>query len=277
MSDVPVLVTNWKKVTRTVISSIRVNGELVAKELQPIFFPDEPEGKQVLTLYHARADALERKVEVLQQRALKLRGERGNDESLRQELKEAVTDLRAHVMRTRALLEAFFEPAIVAQTGLIGKTPEDADALDSYATHASGKLREIAFPALDEEKEGVTFNPIRRAEQLEAGVARIRAAKGAQATDSRVEQQVMQSRDDAEKDLRYCYIGTADGFSADATQAGYPRIADRVRPTALRREGKPEPIDLEENDLAEPARKSEPHGDPEPPDPTLVTDPSSDS
>lgn len=275
MSDVPALVTNWEKITRTVISSIRVNGELVARKLQPDLFPDDPEGTQVLTLYNARAGALQRKMNALAQRAGAVRGQRGNDEALRNELQGAVTDLRGDVMRTRSIVEAFFDPAIVAQTGLTGETPNDPDDLVLYAGHAAEQLRVIVFPALDEEKEGITFNPVRRAEQFEAGVARLKAAKDAEATDSRVEQQAMQARDQAERDLRYAYIAAADEFSADAVQAGYPEIAERVRPTSRRREGKPEPIDLEESDPAAPEIEADPERDPEAPDPTLVTDPSS--
>src|SRR5690606_34898047 len=76
-------------------------------------------------------------------------------------------------------------------------------------------------------------------------VVRLQAATQALADDARDDQKAVKARDEAEEDLQTAYIAAADLFAADAAAAGHRDIADRVRPTARRRDGLPEATDLQ--------------------------------
>src|SRR5690606_2484797 len=78
MAEVPALYTNWRRVTRTVIASVRANIDLIAPVLQRDFHPESPEGNQVRDHYLARVAALERKVEKLKDAALAVNAERAD-------------------------------------------------------------------------------------------------------------------------------------------------------------------------------------------------------
>ena len=247
MAEVPALVTNWKKVVRTVVSSIRANIDLVAPKVQRDLYPEEPEGTQVRTMYLARAASLERKLTILETLAGDVLAERSDDKVVANTHEAARRALRDRIMRTRSFAEGSFDDAILANLGLTGETPRDPDALVTYATHASKQLREVRLPATNEE-EGASFDAARRAALIDEGITHLRAATDALAEDERDEQKAVKARNEAEEDLRYGYIAAADGFAADAIAAGHRDIADRVRPTARRRDGLPEPVDLEAED-----------------------------
>jgi hypothetical protein len=247
MAEVPVLVTNWKKVVRTVVASIRANADLVAPKIQRDLYPEDPEGTQVRTGYLARADALERKVQTLDLRAQAVLAERGDDTALANEHEAAKQALRQRIIRTRSFGEGAFDAAVMAQLGLTGETPRDPDALLTYGAHAAKQLRAVPLPAIDEEEEGASFKAERHATLIESGVARLHAATQALADDARDEQKALKARNEAEEDLRTAYIAAAAVFAGDAVAAGHRDIADRVRPTARRRDGLPEDVDLQDN------------------------------
>lgn len=245
MADVPKLVTNWRRVTWTVISSIRENADRIAPKIQRDLYPDDPEGDQVRTAYLARASCIERKLDVLEARALALLAERGDNAALIRELDEATTALRQVVIRTRSFAAGSFEPELLEQLGLTGDTPRDARALRMYAANSSSQLRKVALPETSAEALGASFDGARSATLIEAGLTRLDAALAAIAQDGREDETALRERDEAEEDLRYSYIGAADLFAADAVAAGHRKIADRVRPTARRREGVPEDTDVD--------------------------------
>jgi hypothetical protein len=93
------------------------------------------------------------------------------------------------------------------------------------------------------------------ADQLAAGAAQVRDALGAWKQEEREGQTAMNARDDAETKLRRTYSTVADMFTAYASMAGLDAVADRVRPTARRRAGLPEPVDAE---VGEPTVTEEP-------------------
>lgn len=228
--------------------AIRANIDLVAPKVQRDLFPEEPEGTQVRTMYLARASSLERKLEVLETRAGDVLTERSDNKAVANAHEAARLSLRDRVMRTRSFAEGAFDDATLANLGLTGETPRDPDELVTYATHAAKQLREVTLPEPNEEEDGASFNAARRAALIDEGIARLKAATDGIAEDERDEQKAVKARNEAEEDLRYGYIAAADGFAADAIAAGHRDIADRVRPTARRRDGLPEPVDLEADD-----------------------------
>lgn len=246
MAKVPALVTNWRRVARTVVSSIDANIDVIAPPLQRELFPDDPEGDDVRRWYLARARWLERKVDVFQECALGVLAEQGDDSALRKNKEAAVAALRDVTRRTRSIAEGIYDPPTLKKLGLTGDTPANPDALVTYAANAASNLRTVALPPVD--VPGVTFDPAERAARIEEALRRVEEAVRAQSADERENQGALRARDEAEEELRRAYVATADGFAADAAAAGFPRIAERVRPTSRRRAGLPEPEDLEGGD-----------------------------
>ena len=62
----------------------------------------------------------------------------------------------------------------------------------------------------------------------------------------------MSTRDQALDALRQAYSHIADAYAAYAALVGMHDVADRVRPTAKRRNGTPEPADTQPADPAAP-------------------------
>ncbi len=59
----------------------------------------------------------------------------------------------------------------------------------------------------------------------------------------RENQAALNARDQALTELRHAYSHVADSYAADAALVGMQKVADKVRPTAKRRDGTPEPAD----------------------------------
>lgn len=243
MAEVPALYTNWRRVTRTVIASVRANIDLIAPVLQRDFHPESPEGNQVRDHYLARVAALERKVEKLKDAALAVNAERADDVALEDEQEAAVTEVRERVMRTRSMMEGAYSRPVLAAVGLTGETPTRIDALVAYATGAVKGLRKTPLPT---PAEGASVDAARRAELIEEALMRLDALTDGVALEQREEQQAINARNAVETAVRLAYIALADSFAADANAAGHPAIADRVRPTARRRLGLPEEDDVED-------------------------------
>lgn len=243
MAEVPALYSNWKRVTRTVIASIRTNIDLVAPILQRDLHPESPEGTDVRDHYLAKAAALERKVGVLEERALAVLAERADDVALESDRLAAVSEVRERVIRTRSMMQGAYSRELLAKVGLTGETPVDVDKLVTYAKGAVSGLRGTPLPAPE---DGASVDAARRAELIEQALTRLDALTDGLALEARQEQQAIQARDVAETAVRLAYIAAADGFAADTNAAGFPAIADRVRPTARRRLGLPEEDDVED-------------------------------
>src|SRR5690606_16619514 len=146
----------------------------------------------------------------------------------------ATMRVRRRISRTRSFAEGTCEPAVITQLGLTGRTPRDPVELLTYAANASKQLRALVLPPPSEEDDGASFNPGRRAQLSEEAAAELKAAVQAMAQDEREDQGALAARDEAEDEVSYSYIAAADLFTADANAAGFPKIADQVRPTHRR-------------------------------------------
>lgn len=242
---VSALLTNWRNIGRTVLTSIDTNIDAVVAELERRLPPGE-----ALTIreFHLRKAALlEQKLEAFAAADRALIHERGDDAAVKKALVDAHDRLRARVIRTRSAILSAYGPEVVARYGLSGETPDNTDALVQYAASAQEALETKPFPEPGEgyDDEGIVLDRARLALLLGQDRDMVRAAQQAIARELREEQAAVATRNRAVEELQEVYSAVADGFAADASLAGLHPIADRVRPTARRREGKPEPTDVD--------------------------------
>ncbi len=242
---VSAMLANWMYIGRAVLASIRANVGAIAAELERRLPPGE--ALKIREFHLRKAEMLEQKLEALAAADQALIHERGDDAAVKKALLDAIDNLRSRVIRTRASIMAAYGPEMVAKYGLSGETPDNTDALVQYASSAQAALENKPLPEPEEsdEGEGIILDGARLAFRLGQDRDMLKTAQNAVARELREEQAALAARNRAMDEVKETYIGVADGFAADAFLAGYREVADRVRPTARRREGKPEPTDLD--------------------------------
>ena len=241
MAEVSKQIANWTLVTRTVESALEQQGPELARELEKELFPDGPPADLTLAaVLEAMRAALHRRLEKARDEDLALAVERADDPAARDRRDEAIDALRATLMAARSTIEGLFGDDAVVRTGLDGRLPDSPDALVQEARAAASIL---ADTDLGEPAPGVQFDGAQFAAQLRESADRLAEALRAVQRESREEQQAMHARDESVAALSACYRGIAGATVGLATTVGRDDVAERVRPTARRRSGLPEPAD----------------------------------
>lgn len=255
MANVSAAVANWVAVVRTVETSVDQHGDAIAQGARAKLFPDDGAGMELKPIVDAMGARLGADIESLRQRDIDLAAERADDAGSRKQRDDAVADGRLTVMRSRSVLEGAFSDDIVMAAGLSGQTPQDPDILAQYCDAAATSLRRLTLPPAF---GGLTVDPAALADRLSASATAIRSSLTATKREEREAQAADTARDEAEAALRRDYVAIAGAISALATLAGLDDVADRVRPTARRRAGVPEPIDTAPADGPTDAGPAEP-------------------
>lgn len=251
------LIVNRAAVIRSLTSTVDQNADEIAEPLTQKLFPDGvPPDLTVHAFLYALATVAARDYQDLATADLELAKELSDDPAHREERDDAHADLRVTTQRARGAMIAGFGEQVLAQLGLDGELPENADALAQTARAAADRIETAEL--------GEPLMPIDRAivaSQLRAAAARVERSLSDVQREEREAQQARSRRDEADAKLRRVYAGFADVFAGFAYAIGRDDVASRVRPTSRRRAGLPEEEDVVGTDPT-PA-------DPTPSDPTV--------
>jgi hypothetical protein len=241
MAEVSKQVANWALVTRTVSSALEQHGADLAVQLERELFPDgAPAGLTVAGVLEAMSGALRRRLEETRRLDRALAVERADDPAARDERDAAIAELRAALLGARGAVEGAFGPAAATRTGLAGRLPDNPDQLVQRARAAADLLSEAE---LGEPASGIRIDGAAVAARLRGGAERLAMALEAVQREAREEQERLDARNRAVEGLSRCYSGIADATAGFLTVVDRAEVADRVRPTARRRSGLPEPDD----------------------------------
>lgn len=240
--------TNSRRVAKcaTIVRTVATAGETCADEivalLDSLLFPDGPPPNLTLRDFILALVAFILSVQAeLEARDRFLAKELGDDVAARDERDEQQAKIRKDLVSIRALIESLFGDLGLARAGLAAPIPTNNDSLIQLANSSAEQIETNSFGSAD----GVTLDRAAIAGKLRGSAQSFRSALDTHKTEQRETQLARASRD-IQLDLWFqVYPGVADVLAGLATIAGRPDIANRVRPTAGRRAGEPEPIDLE--------------------------------
>ncbi len=237
-------VANWMLVGRTVVTAIRHFGPDFAGKLEEELFPDgPPEHLTMEKVLAALADALDRRLAAVSDADQALAAERADDDGFREARDEAWTALRSLVMGSRASVEGGYGADAAVRVGLDGPLPDNADQLVGQARTVA-KLLTPANLGEPGPVPGASIDPATLAAAFRAGADTLDGALTDVRSDQRENQDALNARDTALSALSSGYRGAANIMVGVAFLVGRPDVADRVRPTATRRMGRPDPQDV---------------------------------
>lgn len=255
MADVSKMVSDRTAIARTVLTSLSVHGAEVSDDLEKILFPAGPPAHltvaQVLTALGA---TIERATTALTDADLANAAELADDEAPRTARDQGIIDLRSKLIGIRGTLSSVFGTAILGAYGLAGETPEDADLL----VHRAGNIANLLAtrPLVEKPKhDGVTVDAKLLGHSLEKPIAHLTAALADVKREEREAQLTLKVRNEAALVWNTRYQGVADVVTGIFEMVGQTDLAERVRPTARRRAGLAEAVDLPATPPADPAPK----------------------
>ncbi|MEP7125790.1 MAG: hypothetical protein ABJE95_32970 [Byssovorax sp.] len=249
------MVSDRTAIARTVLTSLSVHGAEVSDELEKILFPAGPPVH--LTVAHvltALGATIERATRTLTEADLANAAELADDEAPRTARDQGIIDLRSRLITIRGALSSAFGNGILGAYGLSGETPEDADLLVHRARSVADLL---ATRALVEKprQEGITVDAVVLGLSLAKPIAHLDAALADVKREEREAQLTLKARNEAALVWNTRYQGVADAVTGIFEMVGHTDLAERVRPTARRRAGVAEPVDLPATPHADPAPK----------------------
>lgn len=240
--------TNSRRVANcaTIVRTVATAGEKCADEitapLESLLFPDGPPPALTLRELLLALVALILRVQTdLEAKDMFLAKELGEDVAARDARDEKQAKLRQDLVSIRALIESLFGAPGLSAAGLSGPVPSNNDVLIQRASSSANQIESKPLGSA----EGVTIDSAVIAGKLRTSAQDFRTTLDFHKTEER-ETQLARAARDTQLDLWFqVYPGIADIFAGFAVIAGRPDIADRVRTTARRRAGEPEPADLE--------------------------------
>jgi hypothetical protein len=236
------LVANRADIARTVTTAGEQCAEEIAALLDSLLFPDGvPPVVTTRELILALVALLVRNQAKLEEKDMLLAKELGDDVMARDARDAQHIHTRAAVIGIRTVIDGMFGPVGLARAGLSAAVPTNNDALVQLATSAAHQIETNDLGTA----EGMTLDRPSLAGKLRASAQAFRTTLDMTKTELRETQVARAERDQQAEVWLEIYPGVADILAGLASIAGRTDIADRVRPTARRREGVPEPIDLE--------------------------------
>jgi hypothetical protein len=236
------LVANRADIARTVATAGEQCAEEIAALLDSLLFPDGvPPVVTSRELILALVALLMRKQTRLEEKDMLLAKELGDDVAARDARDAKQAEIRAALVGVRTAIEGMFGALGLARAGLSSPVPTNNDALIQLATSAAHQIEtnDLGTAA------GMTLDRPLVAANLRTSAQAFRTILDVHKTELRETQLARAARDEEADAWLQVYPGIADILAGLASIAGRPDIADRVRPTARRREGVPEPIDRE--------------------------------
>jgi hypothetical protein len=155
---------------------------------------------------------------------------------------ESGANVRARLIGLRDTLTGLYGPAILAEYGLNAETPTAPDLLLQRAASVEKLLRKR--PIIETPRQpGVTLDLTALANAVKADAGRLQEKLGDVEREEREAQLTLTVKQEATAKWSTAYQGVADTITGLYEIAGRADLADRVRPTARRRAGLPEPPD----------------------------------
>lgn len=235
------------RITRTVVSAAEKNGEEIAAGVEPLIFPEGPPEELTLTVLIV---ALGTGLDTIQKELERLDGtlieEVDQDEAASKAVLAREDELRSALVRARSGSEACFGAEGQAAMALGEAVPSGIELLLRYADVAAPRIEKAIVEPIASD---MTMDRAAVAADISARTAALRAAIDHDAFEVRDTQSARGKRDQQALLWQRAYSGFADAIAGLAAAAGLTHIADRVRPTARRRAGLPEDIDVNPTEL----------------------------
>ncbi len=246
MAKITKMVAGKRLVTRTIVSSMLANHQVLGAELEKTLFDGQPPVALTMAdVVHAIGMKLEKDYQILELRDREVATEVAQDSVKRTRRDAIVTRLRQRLISLRSMIDSDFGTAAVAHLGMSGPTP---DAPDLLITHSQNVLMRLEddfddFQPLLQELGRPDFTI--RADAIKKEVAGLTIALAALDQDLRETQDSQNVRNRATEAWSKSYSPVASIIENLYRLADMPAHAERVRPTHRRRAGVPEPEDLE--------------------------------
>ncbi|QDG53676.1 hypothetical protein FIV42_23905 [Persicimonas caeni] len=237
---------NFKLVTGTVIGALRTQGpEVAASIVELVYDGNAPTDLTVEQFMLDLADYLEGSTESFSALASRVMVEMGEDSAASQSEDETVETLREEVFWQRSQIAGTYGAQVADRLGYTGETPTDAHDIIQASAGFEQQLRQVGFPS-ETRPRRQPLDANEYANTLAALRAEVEQATRDNESDTRQTQQARSERDEAEAELKYDYRGVAEVAVGLFYLARKDALAEKVRPTARRNKGLPEPEDLDE-------------------------------
>lgn len=249
MSKLSEQVQNQIEVSERVVASARARAKKVAVELTArAAQAQEADAAATPAEYEAvvllLAAQLTRAAEALRARELEVTAEQADDAPVRAARDAAEREVTGLMTRLRSTVEDALGPDALATYGLQGETPRGPAKVLSYSWNAAQLLRKT--PASIMTELGSTFSTQAAALAVEARHATLDALIKDDAREARELEGALTNRDRAAETWSDVYLGAATALEGLYRLAGWPELADRVRPTERTLRGEDAGPEIEE-------------------------------
>lgn len=246
MANISKAAGNKRGITRTIVSTVKVNKQPLSKQLEVLLFGGAPPPALTMEqVVDAFVNVLQCDYDAVEICDQEVATERSQDKQKRAQRDGYVTRVRQRVLSLRGAVDADYGPAAVSGLGLAGELPESPDQL---VTHTRNVLKQVA-DSLD------TYEPILpdiapadltpRIEGITRDLALLEGVIEALGNDLRETQAAQDARNKANARWSKHYGPVASIVENLFRLAEMQAHADRVRPTNRRRAGLPEQIDVD--------------------------------
>ena len=236
MAQISVQVANRIRISRSVVASGRIHGEIAAKALAErltqlgLTPPAEP-----LAWVEVLVSLLEADTRLLSEVEQAYVQEQSDDPAARTTRDDATAELYTVIGEARGYCTTAFGAETTAAYGFRGPTPQGPKPLAEYARTIVGLLR--ATPAQKQARFGTTVDTERIADEIDPSLALLEAALAQVETEERELQSALTTRDRQLATWTTTYQSVAAMLMGMHRLAGLEELADRVKPTERRAAG----------------------------------------
>lgn len=240
------MVSDRVSITNTVVAAIDIHGPEVAPTLEKILFPGGvPQDLTIAKVLVAFGAHLRARADQLVTADRTHMVELSDDDGYRAKRDECTAETRDFLGTLRSGLGRNYGQAVAGAYGLGAPIPEDPHTVLVLADNVENQLRNRPLTEPPKNKS-LKIDPIAAADDLKASASALKTALGDVEREKREAQLTQTAKNEAMTAWGTSYSGVADAAAAFFLLAGRPALAERVRPTARRRAGLPEPEDTVE-------------------------------
>jgi hypothetical protein len=233
-------------IATTVQSALDIHATEMAPALEALLFPGgAPKDLTVAGFITALRTLLDRRTKALIDADLAHTAELADDDGYRSTRDENIAELRVYITSLRNTIVGNYGAEVAGAYGLNTPLPDDAQVLVNMAASIEKLLRTRSL-AEPPKRKSLTVDPIAAADDLRALGEAVAASLNDVEREKREAQMTLNVKSEAMSAWSHGYEGVADAAAALLFLAGRPDLADRVRPTAKRRQGMPEAEDTQQ-------------------------------
>lgn len=244
------MVSDRVAITDTVVAAIDIHGPEAAPTLEKLLFPGGvPADLTVASFLAALGNHLRARASQLVTADRTHMTELADDEGYRAKRDDCTADTRDFLSTLRTSLGRNYGQVVAGAYGLGASIPEDPHTVLVLADNVEDLLRNRPLTEPPKNKS-LKIDPIAAADDLKASATALKTALGDIDREKREAQLTQTAKNEAMAAWGTSYSGVADAAAAFFLLAGRPDLSERVRPTARRRAGLPEPEDTAGADAA---------------------------